>query len=246
MNSINKVLLLTGCINPNGMVHTVLQDPNVRKQQYISAIRYYLENTQIPIVFVENTNTDISGEFSTADYSKRIEFITFSGNDFDKSKGKGYGEALIVDYGFTHSQLLKEAETIIKISGRHKVLNLSRLVKCTSCFVTGTLPFVSCAVRTDLKLAVSDYIWASRDFYISYFIPNALKCDESRHYWFEHALYDSIIQFLEDKNKFIYPALRIDQTGVLGSTGQSLIRSHWYNHILYFYRCLRSVTLGYI
>lgn len=33
----NKILLLTVCINPNEMIKTVLTDTNIRKGQYIKA-----------------------------------------------------------------------------------------------------------------------------------------------------------------------------------------------------------------
>ncbi|ULT28283.1 hypothetical protein KUH03_17840 [Sphingobacterium sp. E70] len=69
-------LLLTGCILPNGMVLTALQDAEMRKHQYIDAIRFYLRATDLPIVFAENSGTDISSAFD-ADEKKRIEFITF-------------------------------------------------------------------------------------------------------------------------------------------------------------------------
>ena len=39
------ILLLTACINPDGMPFTCLADVGVRKKQYIEALNFYLKNT---------------------------------------------------------------------------------------------------------------------------------------------------------------------------------------------------------
>ena len=58
------ILLLTACINPDGMPFTCLADVGVRKKQYIEALNFYLKNTTRKIVFVENSGTDISSSFN--------------------------------------------------------------------------------------------------------------------------------------------------------------------------------------
>ena len=50
------VLLLTACINPNGMLYTTIQDTELRKKHYIESLFFYLTKTQYKIVFVENSN----------------------------------------------------------------------------------------------------------------------------------------------------------------------------------------------
>ena len=98
------ILLLTACINPDGMPFTCLADVGVRKKQYIEALNFYLKNTTRKIVFVENSGTDISSSFK--DFQHRIEFLCFDGNlCFDKRKGKGYGEALILEYAMAKSEV---------------------------------------------------------------------------------------------------------------------------------------------
>ena len=74
------ILLLTGCINPNGMAFTALSNLEERKRQYINAIRYYLSNTNFQIVFCENSGTDISPLFQRGIDSGRMEYLTFNGN----------------------------------------------------------------------------------------------------------------------------------------------------------------------
>ena len=57
----NTTILLTACIDPKGMAFTTLQNKEVRLQQYLDALNYYLYNTNLNIVFVENTGYNISG-----------------------------------------------------------------------------------------------------------------------------------------------------------------------------------------
>ena len=99
------VLLLTACINPNGMLYTTIQDTELRKKHYIESLFFYLTKTQYKIVFVENSNTDISSLYQKEISEGRLECITFDGNNYDRSLGKGYGEALILDYACMHSKL---------------------------------------------------------------------------------------------------------------------------------------------
>ena len=85
------VILLTGCIDPNGMTYTALNNIEERKTQYVNAIRFYLKQTNYPIVFSENSGTDISYLFQDFIDSGKLECLSFIGNQ-DKQKGKGYGE----------------------------------------------------------------------------------------------------------------------------------------------------------
>lgn len=121
------ILLLTACINPDGMPFTCLADVGVRKKQYIEALNFYLKNTTRKIVFVENSGTDISSSFK--DFQHRIEFLCFDGNlCFDKRKGKGYGEALILEYAMAKSEFITDDVLIFKLTGRLQLININRLI----------------------------------------------------------------------------------------------------------------------
>ena len=95
------ILLLTGCINANGMSFTALSNLEERKRQYISAIRYYISNTNFQIVFSENSGTDISPLFQEVIDSGRMEYLTFNGNqctitsDDEEIPSDGSGEFII-------------------------------------------------------------------------------------------------------------------------------------------------------
>lgn len=211
------VLLLTGCINPNGMAHTSLQDPDTRKQQYICAIRFYLKNSQIPIVFIENTNTDISGEFFTADYSRRMEFITFNGNNFDKSKGKGYGEALMIEYALTHSKFINDNTYIVKITGRLIIENLEELIqemKSSECVYASL-------VRGKYGLERKSFFFgAPKKFLEEYFLSDKDIINDNAGVYFENHLFNKGLEWVKDggeAKEFKRPIL---VNGISGSTGK--------------------------
>ena len=68
------ILLLTGCINPNGMPFTALNNKEERQNQYVKALHFYLSQTSYPIVFTENSGTDISILFKEDIESGRMEY----------------------------------------------------------------------------------------------------------------------------------------------------------------------------
>ncbi len=123
------ILLLTACVNPGGMAYTTLQDPVVRMDQYVTALRFYIANTNMKIVVCENTSTDLSYLFAKEILDGRLEYLTFDGNNYDNSLGKGYGEALIIRHALVNSQLINGSKGyVIKVTGRIIVENINDLI----------------------------------------------------------------------------------------------------------------------
>ena len=101
-----QILFLTACVNPKGMAYTKLSNPEIRLQQYKDALNWHLENTDMKILLVENSGYDFSDSYQKQIDEGRMEMLCYDGNDYDRSRGKGYGEAAIMEYGITHSRLL--------------------------------------------------------------------------------------------------------------------------------------------
>lgn len=128
----NQILFLTACVNPQGMAYTKLNNPEVRLQQYKTALNWYLTNTDFQILLVENSNWDFSADYRAYLDSGRLELLTFDGNNYDRSRGKGYGEAIIMEYGLQHSKLIRNmdsSELLIKVTGRLFCDNINEMVK---------------------------------------------------------------------------------------------------------------------
>lgn len=235
-------ILLTACVNPIGMSYTVLQDSHVRKCQYIEALRYYLDNTEVKIVFVDNTKCDLTPYFEKDVEDGRLELLSFDGNHFEKTKGKGYGESLIIEYGLNNSRFLIDTDLIIKITGRLKCLNIHQVIaKCCNSetvYSWFTLDDYSCPI------CESRVFVAPREFYEHYFLPDKNDIDDSNHVFFEHILIKSVHKWTNSKRPFKEIWFPMVLNGVGGSTGEvyseSILRSvqfyiHYILHRLNYY-----------
>ncbi|UKK51897.1 hypothetical protein L6472_04755 [Prevotella sp. E13-17] len=204
-----KVILLTGCINPNGMAFTQLNNVSERQKQYINAIHFYLSNTNCPIVFCENSDTDIQPFIENA--QDRLEILTFSGNK-NKQRGKGYGEAEIIEYALSHSSFIQEDCIIIKITGRLIVNNICPIIKSLTC----KQDFVTCLFHSDLTFADSRIFCATVSFFCE-FLNNKERINDSENVFFEHILSSTV---LASSIRFIPYIEEPLITGISGSTGK--------------------------
>lgn len=210
------VILLTGSINPKGMAYTVLNDPQIRKRQYLEAVNFYLKATTLPIVFCENTMVDIINEkLKKFIQEGRFEYITFDGNNFDKTLGKGYGECEIIEYAYRHSRLIQNAPFVIKITGRIIIPDISLFVKGHSKTPTITIQALMPNIKNreiDSRLIIAPSL-----FFPKYFIPLKKNLDDSKGYYFEHLLFDTV---LSQKEMYYIPYLSYPHfQGLSGSLG---------------------------
>ena len=172
------VIVLTACINPGKMIHTSLTDVDIRRRQYEDALEFYLLQTDYPIVFVENSGTDISGDFRKFVDCGRLEFVTFQGNEeFDRKKGKGYGEALILEYALEHSLFVHQCDFLVKITGRLKLLNVNSLIG----FHRYILPHCDIQSEMDRRERYSDsrMLITSKGFLQHSFLARMERIDDS-------------------------------------------------------------------
>lgn len=214
-----RVILLTACVNPKGMVFTKLQNPSERLIQYQEALRWYLENTNYPIVFCENTNTDISVQYKQYINNRRLEYICFDGNNYDKKRGKGYGEALIIEYALLHSNFLKKANFIIKITGRLILKNINQLISAASNSnkVYANLHKWNMRLICDSRLFIAPPV-----FLLKFFLPQIEKLNDANQYYFEHLLYDQIQKYIEEGGKHSEFYLPLRLVGISGTHGTKL------------------------
>lgn len=192
------VVILTACVNPDGMSYTKLQDVEIRKQQYINALHFYLKKTNLPIVFVENTNTDISGEFQDFIHNGRLEYLMFDGNNFDKMRGKGYGEALILIHAIENSKFIKQGKYILKITGRIIVRNVEYLSKSRILFFNHVF---RCNLAENQNIDTISFICRPNDLYI--FLQKHIEeiTEQPRGFYLERIVYKG---FANDKDLQMY------------------------------------------
>lgn len=240
--TMSKCLLLTACVNPSGMTNTVLQDQNARLQQYKKSLEWYIENCTIPIVFVENTGFDISTCFEESVRSGRLEVLSFEGNSYDKMLGKGYGEALIIDYAIKHSKVIGYCSTIVKVTGMFICSNIQTVIR--SCNRDNTVYAPVFNDRVKGFMCMSRLFVAPKVFLEKYFLPYKEEIDDRKVFYFEHLLYRSVGSWKKDGysfNEFWFPVLGI---GMSGTSGDVLVKSGL-NNFLSFYSHRIAHLFGY-
>ena len=243
------IILLTACINPNGMAFTALQDKDLRLYQYKAALNWYLKKTSVKIVFVENTGFNIAPMFEEYINNGRLEVLSFKGNDYDKSRGKGYGEGLILKYAVENSIFMKTSKVMIKVTGRFIIKNLNaimrnytmRTIQADKALFNGRL-----YCRSRLFISPTSFV---RD----YLVPRIDTIDDSKNYYFEHLLYDTSLFCKKDTGcammEFCRPPLYYGTDGSSGSLINPgiIYKIKWYcYHLLHCMNLYRNlVTIDY-
>lgn len=220
-----KVILLTACVNPNGMALTALQDTDERLKQYEDALKWYLDNTDLPVLFVENTECDLSLKYQSLIEEGRLEMLTFRGNDYPRELGKGFGEAKILEYALKHSKLLDNADSVIKITGRLICSNVNTIIR--KCKRPDTVMGLVIKDRWGRMQIKSQVVVLPVKFILNYFLPSSNKLNDGEKYWFEHLLWDASEKWQKDGyrfKEFVYlPKIK----GQSGSMGIMYTNSLW-------------------
>jgi len=136
----DKVCIILTCTVIVGDNIRVLaqKDKYQRKNTYIASIKKWLENTQFKIIVVDNSGYS----FPELDdyliiYKKRFEIISYlednlPENDYNILKNdpsKGTHEIYAINYAYDNSNLIKDCEFIIKITGRYYIPNFIKYLK---------------------------------------------------------------------------------------------------------------------
>src|SRR5690554_6828551 len=123
------VLLMTACIKPsetNVMKHSIHRnDPMIRLDDYKKALMFWLNYDEAlidGIVFVENSEFELSelNDLVESDnlYNREVEFLQFRSSEIPKDLHYGYSELEMIDRAFVNSQLIKNSDYVIKVTGR--------------------------------------------------------------------------------------------------------------------------------
>jgi len=132
----SQILILTATITPPpGVPILARTDPQLRLQDYIDALKFYLavpNHVLDRIIFAENSGSDLSKLRALAEESdKRVEFFTLSRLDYPPEYGRGYGEFKLMDDVMMHSEIIAElnrSDVVWKATGRYRMKNIARWI----------------------------------------------------------------------------------------------------------------------
>lgn len=212
-------ILITACVNPGEMINTKLIDSGIREKQYKDVLTFYLENTNMDIVFVENSNTDFSQDFMYYIDIGRLEYIAFAGNQICIDKGKGYGEANIIKYAFDTSNKIKEADYIIKITGRLKITNINHLLRYTNKVLKKNNKYIIAQISNKYDFVSTQFFVAHKEYFNKYLFNDIQQINEVKGIYLEHIVANNVKSWTNSHNKFRLFISPFKIEGVSGSTG---------------------------
>ena len=124
----NLCILLTATIHPQGI--GILHESE-REAMYINTLLYYAKTlgTSINIIFAENSGHSLENIKEKVGNQLNIEYLSFSPDEFDIPKGKGYNEMLMMDKTLERSSFIKKSTHFMKITGRYPILNIKNILK---------------------------------------------------------------------------------------------------------------------
>ena len=208
----NCVILLTATVNPKGTANTSLQNVESRLCQYSNALTFYLQHTTLKIVLCENSGYNWNKQIVPLIYKPRVEFLSFNVNDYDKSKGKSYGEAKIIEYAIKNSSFIKSGEYIIKITGRVIISNINEIIlKYKRKNKSSNTVFIEFWGR---NYAQSVCFICSKHWILNLVTLNREKLDDLK-FSIHNLLFEGVVSEKKLQIKSIYPFIN----GISGKTG---------------------------
>ena len=205
---------MTATIAPN----TILVDrSNVqdRLNDYKKTIEFYLNHTDLPIYFIENSAYDLSEDKEFKAFTQNVNFnIIRKEAAPDTSKGKGYQEFYLLD------DVVKNHIThpyFFKVTGRYIVENIGDIISQ----VRGDL---SIDQHKKMRVAITGFFGVRRDFYLKNFSNLFKGVDDAKGVFIEHIIYNRL-QSSELRNKSELLPLNPLYKGISGSHGNSMERN---------------------
>jgi hypothetical protein len=187
-------LLLTASVDPMGCVFTQHADVQLRWREYANALEQWIDGGAFSrIVWCENSGWPLEKlyeiEKRAAKRGVTLELISFAGQQYDRTLGKGYGELGIIEHAMRHSRLLAGGESpIIKVTGRYVVRDLRQLLASVARNWHSGQSFVICDLRENLRVADCRVFAASSVFMVNDLLPLRSLANDSAGVFLEHVL----------------------------------------------------------
>jgi len=131
----DSVIILTTTVHIQYKIYLFQMDKIDRLNTYLKKIRQWLYETELKVIVVENTGYTFEELNNEKDIFKhRFEVITYHENQLSESAYlygniyKGASEVFAIHYAYHNSQLCKNAEFIVKITGRFFIPEFERFI----------------------------------------------------------------------------------------------------------------------
>lgn len=217
------LLLLTACVDPsrtNNLEWHTLKDVDTRLNHYIDALDFFYRNTDLKILFVENSGYDIS-KIETVNRMKstgRLEIHSYVASEDVRQRGKGPGEVDIIKHAIENSAFMKDADYVIKVTGRVKILNIQELIRLIYKierkheYVIGEKLFKAHWIQSYLFIAHKNFF--NKSFFEQL---NRINENESALVTFEDCLYNAVKNWVSEGGRYHNVIRPIQVEGIKGN-----------------------------
>ena len=219
--------IVTGTIRPSIDVgQLTIRNTKERLEQYIECVQFLIDSEVFSkIIFCENSGYGVQAMETLLPVAEKkkiqLELLSFSGNEESiRIHGKGYGEGEIMEYVFEHSQIVKDEQYFIKITGRLKVANVKAIVSR----IREKNTYFNIPNRT-LRTLYDTRIYAMPlEQFKEHFVHRYDEVMDDKGHYLEH-VYTKI---LKEEDIFVsnfprYPRI----VGISGSTGNQYTYTEW-------------------
>ena len=210
----NISLVLTATIKPN-VEFVARNDVQQRLSDYLKCAKFYLENTDYKLIFVENSGYDLdsSSGFDAVLKNDRFVWKRVDPNP-DLTKGKGFQEFFMLD---TVVRQEIPGDYFVKVTGRYLVRNVNSIVaKMNTC--------MHIDLHQKMKVAITGFFGVETAFYRDHFYGKYADANDNQGRFIEHVVYDTIIQKNLIQSVSLLPENVLCE-GVSGSHGNSMARN---------------------
>jgi len=205
-------LLLTSTIYVNNCWFLQRNDPNDRIKDLKESLSKWFQNTTFNIVFVDNSNIDVSilREFIDK-YEDRFEVLTYDGNRYPREFGKGFGERDSINYALEHSKFMKNNGYILKCTGRYFLSNLNNILN--SIDHLEKYDAIVYKDNEDQSMNYSEFYYINKEIFKKYIYD--IELNDSKGIWMEHALMH-VLKNIDPKR-----ILNVNYLGLEGISGST-------------------------
>ncbi|HEY9027394.1 MAG TPA: hypothetical protein VIP05_24085 [Burkholderiaceae bacterium] len=189
-------VILTSTIDVRGIANMQRTDVQARLDDYRRALQRWLDDPWTRhLVMVENSGyplDDLRGLVARHPSGKDVEFLSFDGQDFPRSRGKGFGEMTALRHVLRESAQLRRTGRFLKVNGRYFIPNIADVLACMQPETA-----VFCNITKSLSYSDSRVFGGDLQF-LELLCEQGLRVDDEAGYWFEHALCRSALLAIAD------------------------------------------------
>jgi hypothetical protein len=182
------LIFLTATIQCGQTPQVKRTDPEERMRDYLAAFRNWVSlDCDADLLFCENSGTDLSNFYEVVNSlpsRNAINLISFNGNAGAHKKGKGYGEIEMLQYAFETMPELRNYRYIIKVSGRYRVKNGSKLIDQIRLMTADVI----CDIHANLTYGDTRTVAFKPEIALNHMIPYQEELDETTGVIIEHLM----------------------------------------------------------